>query len=142
MKKQMENTLALFDTVKAHNTGSRVELMIALGPRKGEGSGVFISILGKDSDVARTHTHEQTNRWLQKVQKARKRGVEINLDSSEVIEEKAIETVAALTTGWENMPEPFATFNRENAVALYTQFPDIRRQMDEAAGGGADFLPS
>jgi hypothetical protein len=143
--KIMENQsfdLSMFDTVSACNSGAKIELL----KPNGDGSGIFISVLGRDSDVYKTFEREQRDSMNRKIMLARKRGQDIRLDSAEMTEEKEIELLARLTTGWENVPafdgQGLLPFSKDNAIALYTKYPSIRRQMDDASGDMQNFIKS
>jgi hypothetical protein len=143
--KTMENqsfSLSMFDTVSACNNGAKIELL----KPNGDGSGIFIFILGRDSDVYKTFEREQRDSMNRKIMLARKRGQDIRLDSAEMTEEKEIELLARLTTGWENVPafdgQGLLPFSKDNAIALYTKYPSIRRQMDDASGDMQNFIKS
>lgn len=135
-------SLSMFDTVSACNKGFRSELLTPTG----EGSGIFITILGRDSDVYKKYEREQRDYMNRKIMLARKRGQDLRLDTAEMTEEKEIELLACLTTGWENMPNFDGSgelaFSKENAIALYTKFPAIRRQMDDVSGDMQNFTMS
>ena len=138
MKKETKS-LSMFDTVSACNKGVRVELLTPTG----ENSGIFISVLGRDSDVYKTYEREQRDYMNRKIVIARKRGQDLRLDTAEMSEEKEIELLARLTTGWENMPSfdgnGLLDFSKENAALLYVKYPAIRRQMDDASGDMQNF---
>lgn len=142
MSKKQAASLSMFDTVSACNKGARIELLTPTG----DGSGIFISILGRDSDVYKSYEREQRDYMNRKIMLARKRGQDLRLDSAEMSEEKEIELLAKLTTGWENMPsfdgKGQLEFNANNAALLYTKFPAIRRQMDDASGDMQNFTMS
>ncbi len=142
MSKTKAASLSMFDTVSACNKGARVELLTPTG----EGSGIFISVLGRDSDVYKAYEREQRDYMNRKIMLARKRGQDLKLDSAEMSEEKEIELLAKLTTGWENMPafdgKGELSFSKENAALLYAKYPAIRRQMDDASGDMQNFTMS
>ena len=140
-KKKAAPSLSMFDTVAASNKGKRVELLTL----SRELSGVFISILGTDSDESVKYRRQQRDYMNRKIMLARKRGQELSLDSAEVSEEKEIDLLVRMTTGWENMPKfeedgvGLLEFSKENAALLYARFPSIKRQLDEEAGDMQDF---
>jgi hypothetical protein len=142
MSKTKTASLSMFDTVSACNKGARIELLTLTG----EGSGIFITILGRDSDVYKQYEREQRDYMNRKIMLARKRGQDLRLDSAEMTEEKEIELLAKLTVGWENMPsfdgKGQLDFSKDNAVQLYAKFPAIRRQMDDACGDMQNFTIS
>lgn len=136
-------SLSVFDTVAACNEGYELELL----KPNGDGSGIFISVLGKDSDEFKQFQREQRDAVNRKVMKARKRGQDVKMDSAEMSEEKEIDLLTRLTTGWRNMPSftvegELLSFNKENAAMLYTKFPSIKRQVDEASADMQNFIKS
>ncbi len=138
MTKKKGKGLAMFDTVSACNKGARIEL---LDP-EGDGSGIFISILGTDSDEFKNIEKEQRDYMNRKIMLARKRGQDLRLDSAEMSDEKEIDMLSRITTGWENMPDEFEVFSKEAAQALYKKYPSIRRQMNDASGDMQNFTMS
>lgn len=140
--KQAVTSLELFDTVSACNKGFEVELLLP----SGAGSGIYITVLGRDSDEFKKYDHEQRDLMNRKLMQSRKRGQDIKLDSAEMSEEKAIDLLTRLTTGWRNMPdldgEGLLDFNKENVAMVYTKFPSIRTQVDEASGDMQNFMKS
>jgi hypothetical protein len=126
--------LASIDTVKDANQGTTVELY---HPSSGKDLGILINILGKDSDKFRQIQTEQSRRRTAKLQKT---GFRAGLTSSD-FDSDAIELLASCTTGWENMviDKKDVPFTRENAVAIYTQYPWIKEQVDSAVGDRALF---
>jgi hypothetical protein len=146
MSKTKVASLSVFDTVSACNKGARIELLTPAG----DGSGIFIPILGRDSDVYKTYEREQRDSMNRKIMLARKRGQDLRLDSAEMSEEKEIDLLVRLTMGagvpWENMPsfdgKGLLEFNKENVTLVYVKFPAIRRQMDDASGDMQNFIKS
>jgi len=138
-KKKAAPSLSMFDTVAACNKGARVELLTP----SGDGSGVFISILGKDSDVFKQYEKEQRDYMNRKIMLARKRGQDLKLDSAEMSEEKEIDLLTRITTGWENMPgieaDTLLDFSADNVKMVYIKYPSIRRQMDDSSGDMQNF---
>lgn len=97
--------------------------------------GVFLTLLGPDSDTYRALYRSQVRKSVE----LRAAGKEP--DAAE--EEKGlIDFLVALTTGWEGMldkaGEPIP-FSAEAARELYTRFPVIRDQADTFSASRANF---
>lgn len=142
MDNKIVKSLAAFDTVAACNKGYEYEVLLP----NGDASGIFITMLGKDSDEFKKYEREQRDFMNRKIMKSRKRGQDLQLDSAEMSEEKEIDLLTRLTTGWRNVPdftgEGLLTFNKENVALLYLHYPSIRRQSDEASGDMQNFMMS
>ena len=138
-EKKAITSLSVFDTVSACNKGFEVELLLP----NGDGSGIFISVLGTDSDEYKKYEREQREYMNRKIMLARKRGQDLKLDSAEMSEEKEIKLLTRITTGWRNMPsltgDGLLEYNKENVTLVYYKFPSIKRQVDEASGDMQNF---
>jgi hypothetical protein len=129
--------LSSIDTIADANKGAAIELF---HPTTGVDLGITVYVLGKDSDKFRQVQATQGRKRTQKLQKT---GFRIGI-SADDIEQDAIELLAAVTTGWENMVMggkelPFST---ENAEVVYTKYPWIREQIDGAVGDRSRFTPA
>ena len=135
--------LSKFDVVKQANKGFAVVLY---NPSTMEDLDSKIIVLGQDSDVFRNTLSEQNKA---RVAKLTKRNVYKHKNATLAeIEIAAIELLAACTIGWENISEgkdaeqkdiPYP-FTPENAVALYTKYPWIKEQVDQAFSDRKNFV--
>lgn len=145
--------ISSFDTTAACDAGAEIEL---LAPGTNAKTGMFITVLGKDSEVFREHTKNNINENLRKRHQAEKKGKEAPVATAEEIEQKAIELLVLSTIGWrqetpkadksiDNQPCLFykgewLSFNVANAKRLYSEQLWIRRQVDEAIGDLENFM--
>lgn len=148
--------LSELDTGAACDAGAEIEI---LHPKTRAGTGIFITVLGKDSEVFQEHQKHRLNERLRRDANNERRGKPADPPTAEEIEAKAIETLVLCTTGWrteipvkdgkkgevENKPcllykgEELA-FNVANAKRVYTEILEIRRQVDNAIGDLENFM--
>lgn len=133
--------IAQLDTVAACDKGAELEL---LHPSTSEPLGIFIKVLGKDSTMFREHVRDEVNDRIRREQMARKRGKDIEPTSVQAAEAKAIELLVLCTLGWRGMVLSGSEldFNVSNARKVYTDFPWIRKQVDEGIANLELFMPS
>lgn len=140
-----------FDVVKGANEGFELALV---NPKTQAEVGLRVTVLGKDSDVFRRLSTEQNRRRLAKMTKG---GVmRFGAVPPEELETDAVDLLAACTVSWMEVPTaaqdaglPKDTWlvngeelpcTRANAVAVYTQFPWLREQVEAAIGDRANFI--
>lgn len=148
--------IASLDTAAASDKGAEIEL---LHPTTNAPLGIFITVLGKDSQVFRDHVKHDVNAQLRKEALAQRRGKKLDPLTAEEAEEKAIELLVLCTLGWrsetknakgvvlDNQPHilmggEVLTFNVLNAKRIYTDSLWIRRQVDDAIGDLENFIKS
>ena len=145
--------LADMDTGAASDKGAEIELR---HPTTNAKVGMFITILGKDSEIFREHTRHRANERLRREAMAERTGRPLDPPTAEEIEEKAVELLVLCTTGWrqetkeaggevkseaslfykgENLP-----FNVANAKRLYNEQLWIKRQVDVGIGDLENFI--
>jgi hypothetical protein len=128
------------DTVSACNAGAEIELMHPVTQKR---LGIFVNVLGKDSDVCREHFRVTVNDNLRKAAMAKKRGKDEEVQTYEKSLERGIDLLVACTLGWRTVDDgqetPTITMNGEamaytkaNAKRLYEAMPWIKTQVDEA----------
>lgn len=127
------------DTVSLAEAGQRLELRDATGNvMVSKGGAVAVTLLGVDSTKYRDTMDSVTRARVEALQKAAQTGTPIVQDKAAF----AIEVLAAVTTGWENVNDsqgnPIA-FTPENVSALYA-YPAIREQVDAFVSSRANFL--
>ena len=127
--------LATLDSVGACNQGSEIELK---HPVTNAPLGVFVGILGKDSDAFRDHVRFSVNEDFRRAQLAKKRGKPEEAQTMEKNEARGVELLIACTTGWRTGKEPTLKigseqlqFNVANAKRVYENYPWIKAQVDE-----------
>lgn len=136
--------LASIDTVAACNKGFEIELK---HPVTQEPLGIFWTVLGSDSDVFRDYLREVTNEKIRKEAMAKKRGRDVEVDTVEVSEERAIELLTVCSVNWRSTDKPTITFkdaelefNVPNVKKVLTGLPWIRKQIDEGIGDLENFM--
>ncbi len=137
---QKNNTafdLSTLDVIKFANVGTAVDI---LHPVTKEPLGFSITVLGSDGAAFKKISIEQARRRLAKMEK--NGGFKPSAVSQEEREEDAVELLAACTTSWTkfNLEGANPSFNFDNAVALYSRFPWLREQVDQAIGNRANFI--
>ncbi|HBI47999.1 MAG TPA: hypothetical protein DDX93_04695 [Smithella sp.] len=143
MKERVEKTidLAALDTVKGSNAGFEVSIY---NPATHEDLGLFITVLGKDSDEFQKVSRSQQKRRMEKLSKGGFRNTNIPIES---IEADGIQLLAAVTKSWRQGEKQTITVGvnelpctKDNAAALYERFPWIKEQVDIAVGDRANFI--
>lgn len=144
--------IASLDTKEASNKGADIELLAPVSNAK---TGMFISLLGKDSDTFIEHTRNAANERIRKAHMAQKSGKDSEIPTAEAAEEKALELLALCTTGWYQVYEEggetkkeaslfykgeWLPFNINNALRLYREQLWIRRQVDTEIGALENFM--
>lgn len=133
--------LADLDTVKASNKPYRLAL---LHPATKRPIGGYINVLGQESDAFRDFNDERTNENLRVQYEATKNGKDIPFRTIEEQRQRSIELLVACTVGFEDITLEGKSFEFSvpNAVTLYTRFPWIRKQVDDAVTDIANFMPA
>ena len=133
--------LAALDTVKGSNAGFEVSIY---NPATNEDLGLFITVLGKDSDEFQKVSRAQQKKRMEKMSKGGFRNANVPI---EVMESDGLQLLAAVTKSWRQGDKQTVTLDgqeltctKENAVALYERFPWIKEQVDTAVGDRANFI--
>lgn len=134
------------DTTRAAETGFELELT---HPTNASPLGMFVTVLGRDSDA---YTKLQAAQNRKRIERLQKLGGRVTLSADE-LERDAIALLAACTRSWRRDTEeskgPKDTWLLEeeelvcsvaNASKVYTRFKWIREQVDEAVVNRANFL--
>lgn len=136
--------LASLDTVAAAAKGAEIELR---HPTKGTGLGIFVTVVGQDSDTFRDAIRERENEARQKRAMAERSGKNAPTLSSEELEDQATDLLIVCTLGWRtgNSDTIFfegeqLKFNVPNARRLYTRLLWMRTQVDAAIGNLSLFI--
>ena len=137
------------DTGAACDKGAEIELK---HPTTSEPLGLFVTILGKDSQVFREHVKQDVNARIRREALASKRGKDVAPPTAEEAEDKATELLVICTLGWRQRNEDGSfkdtitykgeelSFNVPNAKTVYTNLLWFRRQVDEAIGDLENFI--
>lgn len=139
MTKTANLDLSSLDTVAACDKGAKIELR---HPVTNEPLGVFITVLGRDSQAFRDHMRTAINDRLRRESVAKRRGREPDLMTVEVGEAEAIDLLVVCTVGWEGVTykgQPLE-FSVPNAKTLYADLPWVRSQVDAAIGDLENFM--
>lgn len=135
--------LASLSAREACDKGYELELR---HPVTNEALGVFISILGSQSETAQEITRRKGNEMLRKRFESQRRGKADDVPTIEQAEKDAIALLAACTTGWRTGDKPTVThggkaleFSEANAKFLYAE-AWIREQVDEAWADLGNFI--
>ena len=138
MKKQSID-LATLDTTAACNKGAEIELK---HPVTNAPLGVFITVLGRDSDTFKDYIRHSINDQIRKEAIAKKRGRDMEVQTLEMREADTIELLTVCTVGWKNvvMGGNELPFNVANAKRVYSDRPWIRQQVNEAIGDLENFM--
>ena len=123
----------MFDTKTKANAGVEVELT---SPRTFEGTGVFITVHGTDSDQFRKASAEMARRTLELSQAG---GGKVDQEQRDELQANLL---AACTSGWRGLEDdgkeiPFA---KAKAAQIYLSHPVIREQVDSAIANRQAFL--
>lgn len=132
--------LSSLDTVKACNAGAEIELLHPVTKRP---LGMFISILGKDSDAFNSYVEHSTDEDFRKAFQAQRKN---KTPEPKYLAERKAESVAlmvACTTGFRNVVfNGPVTFSEANATKLYTELPWVKEQVDAAIVDYENFIKS
>lgn len=144
--------LASLDTKAASNKGGEIELK---HPVTSKPTGMFITILGKDSDAFIEHTRAAANERIRTAHIAQQSGKQSDIPTAEKAEEKALELLAVCTVSWRQEYEEagevkneaslylngeWLPFSAMNALKLYREQLWVRRQIDTEIGALENFM--
>jgi hypothetical protein len=105
-------------------------------PSTGDLLDMSISVYNPYSPEYKAAMHEQTNKRLMKSAKVRKQTY-----TAQELEASALELLASITEGWSITFEGKALkFSREKAVELFSEYPWIKDQLEEALNDTSGFL--
>lgn len=120
-------------------------------PDTSEGIGVFVSVVGAESQTFQTYMREETNHTRREAFKAQRKGKDVEPSTAEEDEDRLLRAVAACMTGWRTVidgkSEPVIVwagdrleFSRENAVRWMKRFRWVRAQVNEATADLTNFI--
>ncbi len=140
--------ISALDTKTASNEGAEFELKHPVGNKP---LGVFWSVLGTDSDVFQGIVKDRSDEDSRRAAMAARAGDELPVRTSDQIEARNVELLAAVSTGWRTQvgdkSEPVLIlagqrleFNVPNVTKVLREFPQIRKQVDKAVGDLSLFI--
>lgn len=147
MSKNKGFDLAALNSSVACDKGAEIEILdFERNP-----TGIFITVLGKDSQVFREHVKQDVNARLRREALANRRGKESPIPTAEEAEEKATELLILCTVSWRQKDsdgkfkdtitygDQELAFSVANCKLLYETLLPVRRQVDEAIGDLENF---
>ncbi len=139
MTKSKVFDISSIDTVAACNKPYELEIE---HPTTKEKTGVFISIVGKDSDAYRQRVKAMANENMQRTAVLSQRG-KTDIPNLDKLEAKNIDALVAATVEWRNMVMDGETLDctPENVRKVYTRILPIRDQVQEAINDLENFMP-
>jgi len=137
--------LAAYDPTEACNKGYELELTDP-NPKSGKPLGVFITVVGSESDAFKDHVRSRANNSLREQFAAQRKGKQEPPTVDRAVEE-AVRLLAACTVSWRTGDRPVIEWAGEqlecceaNARRLYAH-KWIRDQVDDAVGDLGNFMP-
>lgn len=148
--------IADLDTATASDEGAEIEL---LHPITQKPLGLFVTVMGKHSQVFRDHVRERVNSRIRQEAQAERRNKKIPPPTAEDAEKDAVELLTLCTKGWRSqdrnakgeliegsekptwlMKGEELAFTVPNAIRVYTESLWIREQVDSAIGDLENFI--
>lgn len=143
MTKAKSFDLGSIDTIAACNKPFELEIK---HPATGLGTGVFISVLGRDSDVYRGRVRAMADQAMRLAAIGKPNPNDASLDKAEA---KSIEALVAATVGWRTGDDPTVSvkgeklsFTPENVARVYRELLPVREQVQGAINDVANFMPA
>lgn len=140
--------LSALDVIAAANKGAAIEIV---HPTLGTPVGLYIRVVGKDSDAFRAVTIMQNRRRLDKMTKTGT--LKVNAVSHAEIEADGTDALATATLGFYEDKEctrpatilldkdkPAVGYSHSNCILVYTRMPWIKEQVDAGIADRAGFL--
>lgn len=130
--------LANLDVVKASNKPYKLELK---HPATKEPLGMFISVLGRDSDIFTETMNEAINSDRRQRALDIKRGRDPKVETIEENMRDSVNLIAKCTVAFDNLNfnGPYS-FSYENAVKLYSEQSWVLKQVTDAVNDIANFM--
>lgn len=136
---------ATLNTFEACNKPTEIEIK---HPVSGVGTGIFISVLGKDSDAYRGRVRAMAEEQLRRQAMGRNGASDGSLEK---LEQKNIDALVAATVGWRSeadgksepvihVGEEKLEFSAANGRRIYTEILPIRDQVSEAISELGNFM--
>lgn len=132
------------DTVGACNEGAEIELV---HPVTQAPLGIFITVLGKDSDAFRDHVRETIDDDIRRAAMAKKRGKQEEIMTVAKSDERGLELLVLCTMSWRDGQKQTITLNGEeltctvpNVKKLYEARKWVKQQVDEGIADIENFM--
>lgn len=122
-----------FDAVALSDRGVEIELLAADGV---SGTGVFVTVLGRNADAVRKHINAVIDKQTREAQYAARRGKQVEPKSMDEINAQNIESAAVRVTGWRNVRQSFDREILRNALRRNPHWVD---QIIEASADLGNF---
>lgn len=144
--------LSSLDVCAASNSPVPIQLV---SPVDGKELGIFILVLGKDSDVVQNFSREMIDDRLRKDHRAKKRGKDTELQTTDKLQDKELDFLSVCTIGWYQITdvdgvettkqtitysEEELVFSKASAKELYKNLPWVATQVDDAVGDMSLFM--
>lgn len=128
--------IAKFDTRKTADKGHELCIVDVNGAK----TDIVITIRGTDSAAYQAKQREQQRKWRLQLNKNPRR----IMQTPEQSEEDALDLIVAATVSWRGieMGGKELPFSEAAARQLYTDYPAIREQVEQAMSDRTNFLPS
>lgn len=136
METQHVNGVAAFDAAALEPDVDQCEIEI-FNPIGRKPTGIFITVLSKDSDTYRDLQKKQSNARFKQFGK---RTTSTSLTAEE-LEEESLQLLVACTRGWKNMMYKGNVLDctPENVRMVYEKVSAIREQVDDAVHDRSNF---
>lgn len=136
MSNEDQKTISIADLDLSASSDQGHEFEVS-SPKTGKGLGVFITVLGDQSEKVVSFVRKRQNAKRREFALAARRGrPSDDVDSVEDDEAFVVEACIARTIGWRGLAEPFS---EDNARRLFARNREIRRQVLEESGNLANF---
>lgn len=124
------------DMIKASNQGREIEIR---HPLTDEPLGMFVSVLGRESDTFREIIQDRIDRQIEEQARGKRRRKPKTVAQGE---EEAVELLSACTTGWRGvvLNGKELEFTVSNVKMVYKHWAWFRAQVDDAIGDLDGFL--
>lgn len=136
--------LTSIDTIAACNKAIEIEIQ---HPVTKAGTGFFVSIVGKDSDIYRGRVRAMADENMDRQARMQQRN-KLDIPKLAKLEAKNIDTMVAATVDWRTESEKVAfldgeklPFTAANARKVYERILPVREQVQEAINDIENFMP-
>lgn len=136
------------DVIKKSNEGFEFQVY---NPATGALTGMYITVLGRDSDAYRKLQNQQNRVRMERMTQGGRLRLSV-MPSPEEIEREALELLVACTVRWRQLADGDQykdtltvsgeewVCTRETVARLYKEYPVMREQADSAISERANFL--